>query len=35
MDLEHPNNNVAIMYPIAKNVTTTRKWKKMGFHLKT
>jgi len=35
VDIEHPSNNVAIMYPATKNAAATRKRKKMGSHLET
>jgi hypothetical protein len=28
MDIEHPNNNVAIMYLVTKNAATTKNGKK-------
>ncbi len=33
VDIEHPSNSVAIMYPATKNAAATRK--KMGSHLET
>jgi hypothetical protein len=35
VDIEHPSNNVAIMYPTTKDAVATRKRKKMGSHLET
>jgi hypothetical protein len=35
VDIEHPNNNVAIMYPTTKSAAATRKRKKMGSYLET